>query len=216
MGSERFCPRCGGTAVPPGSGGEWTCVAHGPVLPLAPPLPPSEEGLAEVRRDAEVPVWLPWPLPSGWLVTGFLKAGDEHSGTRAAGVALSGPGLAAGPADMVLIAEEVGVGLGAFCAGLNGPDPGPAFDEGPSLAKVAAQGRPVALWAVDAPSDRAVYAGEAMGRWLWAVLWPAEAGVMILDRLQLIDLREPGIEIDLPFGAPCPRLTGSPEKKDRG
>ncbi|ROO83098.1 hypothetical protein EDD29_0588 [Actinocorallia herbida] len=216
MGSERFCPRCGGTAVPPGEGGEWSCVLHGPVLPLDPPVPPGEEGLATVREDAQVPLWLPWPLPSGWLVTGFLRAGDERSGTRAAGVALSGPGLAAGPADMLLVSEEVGVGLGAHYAGLKGTDPGPAFDDGPPNAKVTAQGRPVPLWAVDAPPDRAVYAGEALGRWLWAVLWPAEAGVMILDRLQFTDLREPGMDLDLPFGAPCPRLAGPPPDEDRG
>ncbi|MCD0448057.1 hypothetical protein LO762_02425 [Actinocorallia sp. API 0066] len=189
--------------------GEWGCSLHGPVLPLDPPCPPSTEGLQEALRGARVPFWLPWPLPSGWLVTGFLRAGDERSGVRGSGVAVSGPGLAAGPADMLLVAEEVGVGLGAHYAGLPGLDPGPAADDGPPHAKVTADGRPVPLWAVPGPSDRAVYAGEAMGRWLWAVLWPADAGVMLLDHLQLIDLRAPGMDLDLPYGAPCPWLAPS-------
>ncbi|GAA0951354.1 hypothetical protein GCM10009550_30900 [Actinocorallia libanotica] len=163
-----------------------------------------------VRARARVPIWLPWPLPMGWLVTGFLHAGDEHTGARAAGVALSGPGLTAGPADLLLIAEEVGVGLGARLAGLRGPDPGPGFDTGPAHAKVHAEGRPVPLWSVDAGPELAVYAGEARGRWLWALLWPAEAGALMADQFQFIDLREPGMDLDLPFGAPCPRLDGLP------
>jgi hypothetical protein len=169
-------------------------------------MSPSKEGLMAVVQHARVPVWVPWPLPRGWLVTGFLEAGDDRSGGRACAVALSGPGLLSGPADMLVVAEEMGIGLGASFAGLDGVDPGAVGGDSAPAAKVGISGHPVPMWTVDAASDRAVYVGEAMGNWLWAVLWPAAAGVLMLDHLALIDLREPGMELDLPYGAFSPRL----------
>jgi hypothetical protein len=110
-----------------------------------------------------------------------------------------------GPADMLIIAEEPGVGLGAAFAGLDGPDPGEGFDAGPPNAKIEVLGHPTALWCVDGVADRAVYAGEAMGNWLWTIAWPPEAGCLIsLAELSLRDLRD--LELDLPFGAFSPRL----------
>jgi uncharacterized protein DUF6758 len=181
------------------------------VLPRQAPKNPSQEGLNAALRDARVPLWVPWPLPLGWLVTGFLNVGDERTGSRACATAVSGPGLVAGPADMLLIAEEPGVGLGAHYAGLDAPDPGKSCAASPPHAKVEVRGvgtraHPVPLWAIDAGPDRAVYVGEALGNWLWAVLWPAEAGVLMLEQLRLTDLREPGMALDLPYGAYCPRL----------
>ncbi len=186
---------------------DWTCDAHGAVLPLQPPKSPSNEGLRGALRDARVPLWVPWPLPLGWLVTGFLHAGDDRAGSRACAVALSGPALLSGPADMLLIAEDLGAGLGAYIAGLDGPDPGGVFDASPPHAKAEIRGHPVPLWAIQAgPEDRAVYVGEALGHWLWAVLWPSNAGVLMLEQLNLRDLRDPDMELDLPYGAICPRL----------
>lgn len=156
-----------------------------------------------------MPVWLPWPLPPGWLVTGFGVAGDERTGARASLVALTGPSVTHGPADLVVIAEEPGVGLGAAYAGIDGPDPGRGFGEGPPNAKIEVLGHPTPLWCVAAPDDRAVYAGEALGNWLWTIVWPAEAGcLLVLDQLSLRDLREHDQELDLPFGAFSPRLEG--------
>lgn len=187
---------------------DWVCAVHGAVLPLQPPLSPSQAGLTAILRDATVPVWTPWPLPLGWLVTGFIQAGDERTGARACGVALSGPApLNSGPADLLIIAEEPGVGLGGCFAGIDGPDPGAGCSMTAPHAKVEIRGHPVPLWAVrDGLDDRAAYVGEAMGNWLWMVLWPAESGVLLLDQPELCDLREPGIKLDLPYGAFCPRL----------
>lgn len=207
-----MCPRCAGPLRAPGVwSSDWTCPVHGAVLPRQPAKNPSREGLTAALRDTRVPLWLPWPLSAGWLVTGFLGVGDERTGVRAAATALSGPGLVGGPADMLLIAEEPGVGLGAYFAGLDGPDPGRACDASPPHAKLEVCGpgmraHPVPLWSVDGGADRAVYVGEAAGHWLWAVLWPAGAGFLLLDEPALLDLREPGMELDLPFGAYCPRL----------
>lgn len=145
----------------------WRCDAHGDVLPYQPPLQPSEMAVEALRKTSLVPVWLPWPLPSGWLVTGFGEVGDERRGIRASLVALSGPSFVEGPADILVIAEEPGVGLGAAFAGLDGPDPGEGFDAGPPNAKIEAMGHPTPLWCVHGKADRAVYAGEALGNWLW-------------------------------------------------
>jgi hypothetical protein len=215
MRAEPTCPRCAGPLHEPGPwSSDWACDVHGAVLPRQPAKRPGPEGLAAVLRDARVPVWAPWPLPQAWLVTGFATVGDDRTGARATAVAVSGPGLLGGPADMVLIAEEPGVGLGAYYAGLEGADPGEVFDGSPPHVKLdvsgpsATCGRTVPMWAVGDEPDRAVYVGEAMGDWLWAVLWPADAGVLMLERQNLIDLREPGMELDLPYGAQSPRLDG--------
>lgn len=105
---------------------------------------------------------------------------------------------------MLLVAEELGVGVGAGYAGLAGPDPGAAIG-GVRAASVHAAGRPTALWTVPAPDDRCVAVGEAMGLWLWAILWPAAAGYMLAEDLALHDLRE-SVPTDLVIGAHSPRL----------
>lgn len=71
-----------------------------------------------------------------------------------------------------------------------------------------AAGRPTGLWHVNGtPPDRAVFAGESFGLWLWAIVWPEESGLLMYDELILTDLREAGAEVDLvPCGALSPRL----------
>src|SRR5260370_1069376 len=91
------CPRCGRTLHEPTAwSSAWRCDWHGEVHPLLPAFSPSQDGLDGLLRiyrpdTAGVPVWLPWPLPAGWLVAGFAGAGDERSGVRACAVALAGP-----------------------------------------------------------------------------------------------------------------------------
>ncbi|MFC0037604.1 DUF6758 family protein [Actinomadura rayongensis] len=195
------CPRCFGALR-----ADRTCATHGAVLPWRPANVPGPDELAAVLLDTRVPVWVPWPLPAGWLVTGFASVGDAGSGTRAVAVALSAPGLLRGRADLVLVAEEPGVGLGAHLAGLPGPDPGAGFDSAAPHAKLAVAGPrascglAVPLWAVPSGPGRAAFVGEALGDWLWAVLWPAEAGVLLMEATGLLDLREPGLAVDLPYG----------------
>jgi hypothetical protein len=172
-------------------------------------IPPSVEALGVVVRRTQVPVWMPWPLPVGWLFTGVCYAGDDRSGGRATAVACSGPGPLGGVGELILVAEELGVGLGARYAGIDGPDPGPYMNvEKPPQTKVLAAGRPAPLWHVyRTPDDRVVFAGEALGLWLWAVVWPEQAGLLMYDELVLTDLRDAGAEVDLvPCGALSPRL----------
>jgi hypothetical protein len=173
------------------------------VAPLLPPRRPCRAALEVVRSRARVPVWVPWPLPTGWLVTGFAEVGDDRSGGLAVAVALSGPSPLGGPADLMIVAEEPGIGLGASFAGLRGPDPGHGFGVSAPNAKLEIDGHPVSMWAVGADAA-AAFAGEAFANWLWAVLWPDSAGILMLERLSLRDLRE--MDLDLPYGAFCPHL----------
>ncbi|SED71334.1 hypothetical protein SAMN05216532_5440 [Streptomyces sp. 2231.1] len=210
MRGEPSCPRCGGRVRAPGLFADtWQCDVHGAVYPLQPVIPPSVEALNVVVHRTQVPVWMPWPLPVGWLFTGMGYAGDDRSGGRATAVACSGPGPLGGPGELILVAEELGVGLGARYAGIDGPDPGSYMNvEKPPQVKVLAAGRPTPLWHVyRTPDDRAVFAGEALGMWLWAVMWPEQAGLLMYDELVLTDLRDAGAELDLvPCGALSPRL----------
>jgi hypothetical protein len=208
MKTAPTCPRCGSPLTKPGPWASgWHCPVHGEVHPLRSPYTPSADGLRGLLRGALVPVWLPWPLPVGWLVTGFAGAGDDRTGTRACVVALSGPNPVGGPGELLLISEEPGVGLGARFAGLPGPDPGQGFAVGAPHALVRFGHHEFPLWHVDAP-DRAAFAGEVLGNWLWVVLWPDTAGVLLVEALPLRDLRDPGQDLDLPFGATSPRLPG--------
>ncbi|MCP2325575.1 hypothetical protein HDA40_004082 [Hamadaea flava] len=166
---------------------------------------------ATLAAKTEFPFWCPWPLPTGWLVTGYGWAGDERTGVSATVVACSGPAsLIDGPADMLFIAEDPGVGLGVRFAGLPGPDPGPTIAELAvttlAHAKVKVGGHPAPMWALDAPEDRSAYVGEARGRWLWTVAWPAPAGYLLAEDLSLHDLAEwiPG---GIVFGAASPYLS---------
>jgi hypothetical protein len=200
------CPRCGALVHEPSAwSSAWQCGVHGEVSPLRPAYRPSRDGLAGMLRTAEVPVLVPWPLPIGWLVTGFAGAGDERTGTRASVVALSGPDPAGGPGDLLVIAEEPCIGLGAGLAGLDGPDPGAGFAASPPDAMAHFEGHEVPLWNVVAP-ERAAFVGELKGNWLWMVLWPQTAGLILAEHIHLRDLRDPLQELDLPFGAPSPRL----------
>lgn len=52
-----------------------------------------------------------------------------------------------------------------------------------------------------------MFAGEALGLWVWAVVWPEQSGLLMYDELVLTDLRDAGAEVELvPCGALSPRL----------
>lgn len=81
MRGEPSCPKCGGRVRAPGLFADsWQCDLHGTVHPVQPVLPPSVEALGVVVHRTQVPLWMPWPLPVGWLFTGVACAGDDRSG----------------------------------------------------------------------------------------------------------------------------------------
>jgi hypothetical protein len=200
------CPRCRGIArAPTAWSSAWRCDLHGEIDPLAPAKLPTIEGLHALVRQSKVPFLLPWPLPNGWLVSGFTGAGDERTGTRGSAIALSGPNPLGGLAEMLIVAEEPGVGLGAGLAGLPGPDPGDGFADEAPHASVNVANHEAPLWLVES-DGKAVFVGEVAGSWVWLVLWPDTAGTMLVESLPLRDLRDTEQDLDVPFGALSPRL----------
>lgn len=213
MTSEAACPRCLGRLRPPDrSSYHWRCDEHGDVVPWHEATAAPAEALRQLAGSAAVPVWAPTPMPVHWYVGGVGWAGDDRTGARATALATAGPSPVGGPADMVLVAESPGTGLGARLAGIDGTDPH-QLDALPE-AKVEAAGHPTALWPVRSPPDRAAFVGEAGGVWLWILLWPADAALLLLEHLVLADLcDEPALTDRLLFGAPTDRLgttTASP------
>ncbi|WP_372451752.1 DUF6758 family protein [Catellatospora tritici] len=217
MGLAVSCPRCGGALRPPGlAHSGWLCDRDGQVPPLHTAAHVNHEVFAAATSRAAatgMPLWCLWPLPTGWTVTGVGWAGDERAGVVATVLACSGPTpFSDGPADVVLVSEDPGVGLGARYAGIPGPDPGPSLTHPPadhgSNAKLKVAGHPTPLWAVAAPDDRSVYVGEARGRWLYAVTWPAQAGYLLTEDVVLHDLAD-WLPAELVYGALSPRLVGA-------
>jgi hypothetical protein len=126
-----------------------------------------------------------------------------------------------GEVEVTIVSEEPGIGLGSRCAGTTYDDPGPQISNGPPAIRVRAGGRTVPLWLVEDhlddhdaqsgnPSDdellaRAVFAGEADGRWLWLVMKPASAALLLHDDWLLADVTGFGPEaLEMPFGGPRP------------
>jgi uncharacterized protein DUF6758 len=158
-------------------------------------------------EQLQVPVWFPWPLPDQWVFTGL--AYTEKAAVDGASVTTwSGPDLFGDPAELLLVSEEAGAGVGSHFAGRSESYPGSAVGEGAPHARFVVEDRHVPLWAVDGVAgDRAVYAGEAAGRWLWVVVHPAEASAMVVEPISLVDARQLGAELALlPVAELSPRL----------
>ncbi len=201
------CPRCSGPLRAPGlMSSQWECAAHGAVAPYVPVARTGGEQVRQLAEHSDVPVWCPVPLLPGWTLAGTARAGDDRHGAKAAVVALGGPAPLGGPADLLLIAEEPGTGLGARMAGTDGLDAG-SFVQGAPDAKVLAAGHPTPLWQVASAPDRTAFVGEASGVWLWAVLWPPEAELVLLEHVELHDLRHDAhASLVLPVGPSTSRL----------
>ena len=203
------CPRC---PLPVSDdGGAWRCPDHGGILPLWRPSRADYVDLADhLQRCGSMPSLLPWPLTPGWAITDFGCVSRPGADTLAVFVSCAGPTELDGVVELTVVSEEPGVGLGARCAGSARTDPGADIGDGPPSAKVRIAGHPISLWAVstaqsDATFDRSVFAGEAHGRWLWLVLRPASAALMLQDDWVLQDLADLGPALmDLPFGGGPP------------
>ncbi len=106
------------------------------------------------------------------------------------------------------MSEEPGTGLGARVAGTLHDDPGADIVEGPPAVQVRIGSQAVRLWPVSTSRDtgewdRSVVAGEAAGRWLWIVLRPASAMLLLRDDWILRDVSALGPPLlALPFGGP--------------
>jgi len=184
----------------------WSCRDHGDITPL---WRAKQVGYDEfhdhLQNAAPIPTWLPWPLPPGWAVNDFGCVTRPGTDARARFISCTGTTDLDGIVELTVVAEEPGVGLGARCAGVDRTDPGADIGEGPAHVKVQLDGHPAALWVLstsdsDASFDRSVFAGEAHGRWLWMVLRPASAALLLKDDWSLTDVAGLGPQlVDLPF-----------------
>ena len=205
------CPRC--RAAEPLADGTPRCPVHG-VLSRTLWRPEDD---AEISYDVFVdhlgtagtfPTYLPWPMSPGWSVTDLAVAADER--TWATATCVSGTSELDGPVDVFVVAEEPGTGLGARCAGIDSSDPGREVGDGQPTVRVRIGSQSVSLWAVSTASsddlfDRSVFVGEANGRWLWLVLRPASAMLLLRDDWILRDVSSVGPPlVELPFGGPRP------------
>ncbi len=207
------CPHC---PAPVGKTGNrsWSCPEHGEVVPLWRPDAASYDDFAgHLGRAGAFPTYLPWPLGPGWIVTDFAVAAAEERDARATMTCVSGTSALDGPVDVIVISEEPATGLGARIAGIGRTgrvDPGEEVGDGPPTIKVRIGSFPVGLWpvsvsAADGEWDRSVVVGEAEGRWLWIVLRPASAILLLRDDWILRDVSGSGPQlVALPFGGPAP------------
>ena len=209
MPLQAECPRCPLPVGPVGDG-EWSCPEHGPIARLLRPDAASYDAFVEALAAVDdVPVFLPWPMSPGWTVSDFAVVAERGRG-RATLTCSSGTSALDGPVDVFVVTEESGVGLGARCAGTSHLDPGPELGQGRPPVRIRIGSQSVPLWAVSTSSsavelDRSVFAGEAGGRWLWVVLRPASAMLLLRDDWILRDVSHVGPPlVELSFGGPRP------------
>jgi hypothetical protein len=191
------------------SGGGWVCPDHGETEVLRRPEDTSYDGFVEVLRLAgDFPTYLPWPMSPGWTVSDFAVVGDDPA--RATVTCSSGTSALDGPVDVFVVSEESGTGIGARCAGTVHLDPGQEVGQGPPAVRVRVLSQSVPLWPVstatsDLDLDRAVFVGESGGRWLWVILRPASAMLLLRDEWILRDVSGLGPPlVEMPFGGPRP------------
>jgi hypothetical protein len=199
------CPRCATPVTK--KAGVWRCPDHGAVAPLWRSTASSYEQFADhLLRAGDVPTFVPWPLTAGWTITDFGSVARPGAEALACFITCVGPSDLEGVVEVTVVTEEPGVGLGARCAGIVRTDPGAEIGDGPPPVKVRIDGHPISLWSVstseaDTAFDRSVFAGEAYGRWLWMVLRPASAALLLRHEWILVDLASLGPALmDLPFG----------------
>lgn len=165
-----------------------------------------------LRASTGFPTYLPWPMSPGWSISDFGVVGETPERPLATMSCSSGTSEIDGPVDVLVVAEEAGTGLGARCAGLPGDGPGSEVGDGPPAVRVhiESKSKSVSLWHVSTSSsaqefDRSVVAGEAEGRWLWIVLRPAAAVLLLRDDWILRDISRLGPPLlELSFGGPKP------------
>ena len=202
------CPRCGREVLPPSlTHNSYRCPEHGDVAALGPVTPGEPDVLGDLVERSEVPVWFPHPMPDRWLCSGVRAAHTPRRRAVAVAMGFSGRGLATGPTDVIVVAEQPGAGLGSRFAGLAQSDPGPEILDEPALAKIRTGHHSTGLWSVPTDSGRVAYCGEADGQWLWIIGWPDTAWSLVEDDLRLADARDNDAFRNLTCGAINPRLS---------
>jgi hypothetical protein len=206
------CSRCSApvVSIATEAGGGWSCPEHGPTHALWRPTSASYDALAShLGRTRGFPTYLPWPMSPGWSVSDLAAVTDGER-VRGTLTCVTGTSELDGPVDVLVVSEEPGTGLGARVAGTPHDDPGLGHFEGQPLVRVRLDQKQVPLWSVSTSAssgewDRSVVAGEAFGRWLWIVVRPASAVLLLRDDWILRDVAPVGPPlVELPFAGPAP------------
>jgi hypothetical protein len=208
MSLRAECPRCSDGISQDGEG--WRCPTHDALAPLwRASVLDYETFAAYLQGTGTLQTWLPWPLPPGWQVTDFGWVGPAEQ-PRAAVVGCAGASDPEGVVEITIVTEEPGVGLGARVSAVDTVDPGREAGVGNPAVRLRVDGNSVPLWAMTVPHDdplldRAVLVGEAAGRWLWVVVRPASAVLLLPELPELVDVSTFGPElVALPFGVVPP------------
>jgi hypothetical protein len=203
------CPRC--TTPLEGDGAGFTCARHGSVVPLWRSATSDYTTFGEVVTRAHgLPTYLPWPMSPGWSIADFGCVAAEKGPALATVTTTIGASALDGEVEVTVVTEEPGVGLGSRVAGAATADPGDAVGQGAASIRVRVDAHPVPMWVLPSSDDddllaRAAFVGEAGGRWLWLVMRPASAALLLRDDWLLADASGFGPEaIDMPFGGPPP------------
>lgn len=161
-------------------------------------------------RSAGMPTYLPWPLSPGWTIADFGCVAKPGRVAVATVTTTVGASALDGDVELTIVAEEPGVGLGARCAGTYRTDPGGSVGVGPASVRIRVDAHPVPMWSVpsgdgDDVLARSVFAGESGGRWLWLVMRPASAALLLRREWFLADAGGFGPEaVEMPFGGTQP------------
>lgn len=203
------CPRC--TTPLSGESAEFRCADHGSLVPLWRSATADYSTFADVMaRSAGMPTYLPWPLSPGWSIADFGCVAGAEGPALATVTTTVGASALDGDVEVTVVAEEPGVGLGARCAGTPRVDPGGSVGIGPAAVRLRVGSHPVPMWSVSSGDGddllaRSVFAGESGGRWLWLVMRPASAALLLRDEWLLADAGTFGPEaMEMPFGGTRP------------
>ncbi|MDQ6641352.1 MAG: hypothetical protein M3Y66_02535 [Actinomycetota bacterium] len=209
MALAASCPRC--TTPLSGEGVSFSCADHGSVVPLWRSASADYSTFADVMvRTTGMPTYLPWPLSPGWTIADFGCVAKPGGPALATVTTTAGASALDGDVQVTIVSEEPGVGLGARCAGMRRADPGEAVGAGPASVRLRVDSHPVSMWVVPSSDGddvlaRSVFVGEAEGRWLWLVMRPASAALLLSDEWLLADAGGFGPEaLELPFGGAPP------------
>ena len=165
-----------------------------------------------------LPTWLPWPLPPGWQVSEF---GCVAVGGTAAEASVRHVHRPERPrrgrrADGGHRGARRRAGRAGSAASTR-PIPAAEVGQGPPLRQGAGRRRRRSRCGRCSTSDgtetldRSVLAGEALGRWLWLVLRPASAALLLPDRRAAARRLRPRPAAGRPCrSAPCARPGEAP------
>ena len=202
------CPRCPSPVSD--TGGTWRCVDHGEITPLWRPATADYDSFAEhLTRAGAMPTFLPWPVAPGWAVTDFGTVAEAGGQGRATLRHLIGAERARrrGGADR----RDRGARRWVWGPGARACRTPTRAPRWATVRRWSRSGSPgtrsrCGRCSPAAPTfDRSVFAGEAHGRWLWLVLRPASAALLLKDEWILMNVGDLGPElVDLPFGGSPP------------